>query len=114
MSKDGVVARYLQSLREHANDKIVRQEVLSQPDNSNKLLKHQEFYELRIQHSTDPSQSGYEVIQWRTCWSETDERFLREDELQERWSTVQQAWNRYAARLRSLNDLGFKHSDLDF
>jgi len=113
MDTDETAGKY-RLLREHANDMLVRQEVLSRPDNSSKPLKDQEFFELRIQDLIGSWRPGFEVTQWHICWSESDQQFLWEDEQREQWTTLQAAQNRFETRLRSLRERGFTHSDMDF
>ncbi len=94
--------------------RIVSQEILSRPSDAKKPLKEQEFAELRIDDWTKSWRPRFAVTEWRIRWSEADQQFTWEDEQQEHWSALQTAMNRYEARLRSLKERGFTHSDLDF
>jgi hypothetical protein len=94
--------------------RIVVQEILSRPGDEKKPVTEQEFAELRIDDWTDSWKPGFAVTEWRIRWSETDQQFMWEDEQQEQWPALQTAQNRYQARLRSLKEQGFTHSDMDF
>jgi hypothetical protein len=94
--------------------RIVSQEILSRSGDSKKPIKMQEFVELRIDDKTDSWKLGFAVTVWRIRWSEADQQFMWEDEQQEEWAALQTAMNRYEARLRSLKEQGFTHSDMDF
>ena len=105
--------RYQEALR-GAAARIVSQEVLSRPEDAEKPLKEQEFAELRIIDWTDSWKPGFAVTEWRIRWNEVDQQFTWQEEQQELWSALQTAKNRYEARLRSLKEQGFTHSDMEF
>lgn len=105
--------RYEQALRS-TEARIVSQEILSRPDEEKKPLKEQEYVELRIDDLTDSYLARFAITEWRIRWSEADHQFMWEDQLRELWPSLQTAQNRYEARLRSLKEQGFTHSDMDF
>jgi hypothetical protein len=90
------------------------QEVLSKPGHQNLPLTEQQFYELRIDDSSDPDAPGFQVSQSRASWSEPDKE-MRWDEIErEHWATYEAARNRYTARRQALAERGFTESDMDF
>jgi putative transposase len=92
----------------------VSQEMLSRPNNAERPRKEQEFIELRIDDRTASWNPGFVVTEWRIRWAQSDQEFMWEDGQQESWATLQTAMSRYQARLRSLKELGFTHSDIEF
>jgi hypothetical protein len=94
--------------------RAILQEILSRPGDERKPINEQEFVELRVDDWTDSWKSGFAVTEWRIRWSEADQQFMWEDEQEEHWSALQTAMNQYEARLRSLKQQGFTHSDMDF
>lgn len=93
--------------------RIILQEILSRPSDEKKPLREQEFAELRIDDWMDSWKPGFAVTEWRIRWSDVDQQFMWEDEQQELWASLLAAKNRYAARLSSLRQQGFMHSDMD-
>ncbi|HEY1649445.1 MAG TPA: hypothetical protein VGF96_15795 [Terracidiphilus sp.] len=89
------------------------QEVLAKPGNQDLPLSEQEFYELRIDDSTDPEQPGFVVMQSRATWSEADKGMVWDEIEREHWIMYQAAKNRYAARRQVLMERGFTESDMD-
>jgi hypothetical protein len=89
------------------------QEVLSKPGYEKLPLSEQEFFELRIEDSEDGSPQGFVVKQTHALWSEIDQRFLWRDPEWEHLPTIEQAQERYQARLQALRAKGFTQSDMD-
>jgi hypothetical protein len=84
------------------------------PGETTKPPSQQEFYELRINDWTDSWQPRFAVIEWRISWSKIDKQFMWGDEQTGHWPALDCVKNRYEARLRALNEIGFIHSDMNF
>lgn len=52
--------------------------------------------------------------QWHGQWSEIDQQVMWDNLEVERWSTIENAKERYHARRQALTVLGFVSSDMDF
>ena len=109
-----LILRYKTAATQNLDPRTVMQEIFSRPSNAKKPVSEQEFAELRIDDWTDTWRPGFAVTEWRIHWSEADQKFMWEDEQTEIWGALQTAMNRYEARLRSLKQLGFLTSDMDF
>lgn len=105
--------KYEEALRS-AEARTVSEEILSRACDKAKPVKEQEFVELRIDDWTDSYLAGFAIREWHIRWSEAHQGFMWEDEQQEVCPALQTAQNRYEARLRSLRERGFTHSDMNF
>ena len=89
-------------------------EVFSKPEVSSKPIEQQEYWEIRLFESDEPSVSGYLVQQSRAVWSTIDRQFMFDEIETERWPTLEKAQQRYEARRFELVSRGFSESDMDF
>ena len=70
---------------------IVMQELLSKADDSKIPLSEQEFYELRLDDSTDIWRPGFIVKQAYAQWSEIDRQIMWDEFESERLPTLEEA-----------------------
>ena len=89
------------------------QELLSKADDPKIPLSEQEFYELRLDDSTDNWRPGVLVKQAHAQWSEIDRQIMWDEFESERLPTLEEAKERYEARRLALFQRGFIHSDMD-
>ena len=92
---------------------IFMQELLSKADDRKIPLSEQEFYELRLDDSTDIWRPGFIVKEAHAQWSEIDRQIMWDDLESERLPTLEEAKERYEARRLALFQRGFIHSDMD-
>jgi hypothetical protein len=92
---------------------IAMQELLSIADDSKIPLSEQEFYELRLDDSTDIWRPGFIVEQARAQWNEIERQIMWDEFESERLPTLEEAKKRYEARRLALFQRGFIYSDMD-
>lgn len=83
------------------------QEVFSRVGSLSLPLAKQEFFELRIEVSSNPNRRGFVVMQSRGCWSEADRQLMWDEIEREHTFTFEAAASCYASRRHNLVERGF-------
>jgi phage-related protein len=90
------------------------QELLAKRGYDKLPVSKQEFYELRVKDSEDIWNRGIYLVLSHARWSQIDRHFMWSETVSEKLPTLEKAKERYEDLRRSVVEMGFTESDMDF